>query len=79
MVSAHSLCVQMDWRKYGQTMAVAVFNMTVVTLLETLTLWPLARRRMSFGTAELPGPLPTVQHLIVCLIVIEVGFYYLHR
>ncbi len=60
-------------------MAVAGFNMTVVNLLHTLSLWPLARQRMTFGTTEIPGLFTTAQHLIISLIVVEPGFYYLHR
>ncbi len=71
--------LQMNWGVFCQTMGVAGFNMTVVTLLHTMALWPLARQRIRFETAELPDPLAIVQHLVVCLIVVEAGFYYQHR
>ena len=68
----------MSCQKYLWTATVATFNMTVVTLANLLAMWPLARRRMSFGY-ELPTPLQIMFYLLVCVMINEIGFYYLHR
>ena len=71
-------CSQMDCGRYLCTACLAMFNMTAVTLAETVSLWPLAKWRIQFGY-ELPTVLTTMWHIVLFAGIHEIGFYYTHR
>ena len=77
-INFHHYFLQMEWRRYLRTAGLSVFNMTVVTVAHTASLWPIARWRVSCGY-ELPAPLSVAWQLVVCVLILEVGFYYMHR
>ena len=70
---------QVNWETYKKTMKRSMFNATVITLLFQQATYPLVVwRGLDFGV-ELPS-LPTViWHLFICMVVIEIAFYYSHR
>lgn len=73
------LLSQVNWQMYKKTLRRVLFNSLVTSTVFQLTSYPLVVwRGMSCGY-ELPS-LPTViWDLFLCLIVVEIGFYYSHR
>ena len=70
----------MSTSKYLQTMYIALFNATVVTILTFAVTSPFVFWR---GIKCDPDNLPPLNQIIyetlACILVIEASFYYLHR
>ena len=73
-----TIALQMEMRRFLRTAGLSGFNMTVVTLALLVLLWPVAKWRVSCGY-ELPSPLSVAWQLVLCILILEVGFYYMHR
>ena len=71
--------MQVNWDRYKQTVRLVAFNLAVVNLICTVTTYPLVLWRGNQCGYELPAFTTTIWHLLVCIIMEEIGFYYIHR
>ena len=74
------LFLQMDTWKYLKTMLLALFNITIVTLISNIILYPLAKMRgIHFDGNSLPSFTEHVYYFVISLLLLEIYFYYGHR
>lgn len=70
---------QVNWQMYKKTLRRVLFNSLVTSTVFQLATYPLVTwRGMSCGY-ELPSLPAVIWDLFLCLIVVEIGFYYSHR
>ena len=70
----------MSTSKYLQTMYIALFNATVVTILTFAVTSPFAFwRGIKCDADNLPPLNQIIYETLACILVIEPSFYYLHR
>ncbi|XP_064405935.1 fatty acid hydroxylase domain-containing protein 2-like isoform X2 [Halichondria panicea] len=70
--------IPVNWPMYRKTLTLTAFNAVVVSFIVQVMMYPLAVRTISCSLS-LPSLPKVVWDFVVCLLVIEVLFYYAHR
>jgi len=73
------IIVQINWKVYKKTLQRSLFNALVTSLIFQLSIHPLVYWRGIDCGYELPSFPTTLWHLFLCVVVVEIGFYYSHR
>lgn len=69
---------QVNWSTYRKTIKVTFFNGVVTANLFQLAMYPLSAMRVSC-TLPLPPVTKVIWDLLICVIAVEILFYYTHR
>jgi len=67
-----------NWETYKKALGLTTFNATVVSALAQICMYPINKHTISCSI-ELPSLGKVLWDLAVCLLVIEILFYYIHR
>ncbi len=70
--------MQVNWQTYKKTIVRTALNSTVTSLVFQLTVYPLFVMRGTASGYELPSFRTAVANLFVCMVAVEVFFFYSH-
>lgn len=74
------VCVQVNLYVYLKTLKRSLFNIVVTSCALSVVMYPIGMwRGVQAGYDGLPTFPSVIQDLLVCVVVVEFGFYYLHR